>query len=228
MIIVFGGVKGGEGKSTLACNAAVLRSRSHDVLLVDGDKQSTATDFTLVRKETLQGQAGYTAIQLKGTALRDEVKQLAPKYEDVIIDVGGRDTVEQRCALAIANVYAVPVSPSSFDLWTLEQVAELVEEASAFNPHLHALCFLSRADSRGRENEAAIEMIQEISALTFIDIPITNRKIYRDASASGLSISEYKPRNPKAEGELADLINLLFDPRFDIKKKSKKGVKNAR
>jgi hypothetical protein len=26
MIIVFGGVKGGEGKSTLACNAAVIRS----------------------------------------------------------------------------------------------------------------------------------------------------------------------------------------------------------
>lgn len=228
MIVVFGGVKGGEGKSTLACNAAVLRSRNRDVLLVDGDKQATATDFTVMRKETLKGDVGYTAIQLRGNALRDEVKKLAPKYEDVIIDVGGRDTVEQRCALAVANVYAVPVSPSSFDLWTLEQVAELVEEASAFNPHLHALCFLSRADSRGKENEAAIEMIREISALTFIDTPITNRKIYRDASASGLAIAEYKPRNPKAEGELEDLIDFLFDPKFDITKKSKKGAKNAR
>ena len=48
MIIVFGGVKGGEGKSTLACNAAVIRSSKRDVLLVDGDKQATATDFTLI------------------------------------------------------------------------------------------------------------------------------------------------------------------------------------
>ena len=228
MIIVFGGVKGGEGKSTLACNAAVLRGSNHDVLLVDGDKQATATDFTVMRKETLKREVGYTAIQLRGNALRDEVKKLAPKYEDVIVDVGGRDTVEQRCALAIANVYAIPVSPSSFDLWTLEQVAELVEEAVAFNPNLHALCFLSRADSRGRENEAAIEVIEEIPALTFIDTPITNRKIYRDASSSGLAITEYKPRNSKAEGELEDLINYLFDPRFDITQKSKKGVKNAR
>jgi chromosome partitioning protein len=228
MIIVFGGVKGGEGKSTLACNAAVLRGTKHDVLLVDGDKQATATDFTVMRKETLKRDVSYTAIQLRGNALRDEVKKLAPKYEDVIIDVGGRDTVEQRCALAIANVYAIPVSPSSFDLWTLEQVAELVEEASAFNPNLHALCFLSRADSRGKENEAAIEVIEEIPTLTFIDTPITNRKIYRDASSSGLAITEYKPRNPKAEGELEDLINFLFDPYFDIKKKSKRGVKNAR
>jgi chromosome partitioning protein len=228
MIIVFGGVKGGEGKSTLACNAAVIRSSKRDVLLVDGDKQATATDFTLIRKETRLGQTGYTAVQLRGTALRDEVKQLALKYEDVIIDVGGRDTVEQRCALAVANVYAVPFCPSSFDLWTLEQVAELVEEASAFNPNLHALCFLSRADSRGKENEAAIEVAQEISALTFIDAPITNRKIYRDASASGLAISEYKPRNTKAELELLNLFDYLFDPKFDIKNQSKKGVKNAR
>jgi chromosome partitioning protein len=227
MIIVFGGVKGGEGKSTLACNAAVLRSRKNDVLLVDGDKQATATDFTVMRKETLKRDIGYTAIQLRGNALRDEVKKLAPKYEDVIIDVGGRDTVEQRAAISIANVYAIPVSPSSFDLWTLEQVAELVEEAIAFNPNLHALSFLSKADARGKDNHAAIEVIKEISTLTFIDTPITNRKIYRDASSSGLAINEYKPRNIKAEAELEDLVSFLFDTRFDIKKTSKKGAKNG-
>jgi chromosome partitioning protein len=165
MIIVFGGVKGGEGKSTLACNAAVIRSSKRDVLLVDGDKQATATDFTLIRKETRLGQTGYTAVQLRGTALRDEVKQLALKYEDVIIDVGGRDTVEQRCALAVANVYAVPFCPSSFDLWTLEQVAELVEEASAFNPNLHALCFLSRADSRGKKMKQLLKWLKKFQHL---------------------------------------------------------------
>jgi chromosome partitioning protein len=38
---------------------------------------------------------------LRSTAVRDEVQRLASKYDDIIIDVGGRDTVEQRAAIAL-------------------------------------------------------------------------------------------------------------------------------
>jgi chromosome partitioning protein len=225
MIIVFGGVKGGQGKSTLACNAAIYRSnQSRDVLLVDGDKQGTTTDFTIMRKETLGGHTGYTAIQLKGTALRDEVKQLSTKYDDVIIDVGGRDTTEQRSALCVANVYAVPFLPSSFDLWTLQQVDELVSDVKAINQDLIAYCFLNKADSRGKENLASAEIAQEENLnLSYIDAPIILRKIFRDAGSVGLGIIEHKPRNSKAEAELLHLFKYLFDPKLDIKKKSKRG-----
>lgn len=129
MIITLGGLKGGESRSTLPTNLAIIRGQNQrDVLLVDADKQRSASDFTLVRKETLgSADTGYTAIQLQGAAVRDEVQRLAAKYDDIVNDVGGRDTVEQRAAIAISNVYAVPVVPSSYDLWALEQVAELIE-----------------------------------------------------------------------------------------------------
>ena len=96
MILVAGGGKGGSGKSTIAINLAIMRAKAHhDVLLVDADDQETAADFTALRNATLEGGAGYTCIKLTGPAVHTEVVQLAPKYDDIVIDAGGRDTVSQ-------------------------------------------------------------------------------------------------------------------------------------
>src|SRR3989440_7075315 len=92
MILTVGNTKGGVGKTTLAVNIAIARSLvgSSDVLLIDGDEQKTALTFTELRSSQL-GTTGYTAVSLSGAALRTQVRQLAPKYTDIVIDVGGRD-----------------------------------------------------------------------------------------------------------------------------------------
>ncbi len=227
MIITLGGVKGGEGKSSLATNLAICRCQDgHDVLLIDADKQRSASDFTLVRKETLGSAAtGYTAIQLRGTAVRDETQRLADKYTDIIIDVGGRDTIEQRAAIAISHVYAVPVVPSSYDLWALEQAAELIDEGRSFNPHLHALCFLSRTPARGSEINEAIELIKEIPQLELINSVIVERKVWRTSTSKGLSVLEIKPSDKKAIAELMALYEALFNPDIEPKKQTKRKAK---
>src|SRR3954464_12508753 len=95
-IIVLAQTKGGVGKSTLAVNLAIARSLGgDDTLLVDADEQATATDFTALRTERLDN-PGYTAISLTGVAVRTHILRLAPKYQDIIIDVGGRDTTSLR------------------------------------------------------------------------------------------------------------------------------------
>jgi chromosome partitioning protein len=190
---------------------------------VDADKQRSASDFTLVRKEALAStDTGYTAIQLTGMAVRDEVHRLAAKYDDIVIDVGGRDTTEQRAAIAISHVYAVPVVPSSYDLWALEQVAELIEEGKAFNPNLHALCFISRAPVRGTEVQEALTLMAEISQFEVIDSVIAERKAWRTSTAKGLSVYENKPSDKKAQAELKALYEALFDERFEPKRKQKR------
>ena len=42
--------------------------------------------------------------------------------------MGGRDTGSLRAALTIAEAVLIPVKPRSFDLWGVDQTADLVRE----------------------------------------------------------------------------------------------------
>jgi chromosome partitioning protein len=217
MILVFGGIKGGVGKTTLAVNMAIIRaSQTKDILLVDADEQGSASDFTAVRNETYadKGGANYTCIKLHGATVRTEVLRLAGKYDDVVIDVGGRDTAGQRAALSIADMYVVPFLPGSFDVWTLDNVSTLIQEALSFNQNLQARCLVNRADSKGSDNAQAAAIAQEIPNLELIPVVIGNRKAFRSAASQGLAVTEIKPPDPKAVSE----IKMLYESLFSMKK----------
>ena len=212
MIIVCGGIKGGSGKTTVATNLAVIRSgQGSDVLLIDADDQETATDFTTQRSERRDGEAGYTSIKLTGAAVRTQTLRLKQKYQDIIIDTGGRDTTSQRAALSVADVLLVPFVPRSFDVWTIEKVSELVAEMRQANPTLKAFTFINRADPRGHDNNEAAEVIKESKELQFIETPLGSRKAFGNAAASGLSVTELKPEDEKATEEMVILVQYLFD-----------------
>ena len=210
MILALANTKGGVGKSTLAINIAIIRSlRGRDVLLVDGDEQRTALDFTELR-EQLVGKAGYTAVALHGAALRTQVRQLTPKYDDIVIDVGGRDTGSLRAALTVAHAVLIPVQPRSFDIWAVGQIAELVREAREINDTLRALVVLNAADPQGHDNEEAAEVIREIDCLQLLDQQIGRRKAFPNAASAGRSVMEYSPRDPKACDELQAVISAVY------------------
>jgi len=211
MIVTIGGIKGGSGKTTVATNLAVMRSKVKDLLLIDADDQETASDFTILRNSEQESGAGYTSIRLSGSAVRTETKRLKDKYEDILIDTGGRDTASQRAALSVADVLLVPFVPRSFDVWTLEKVSELVGEMRTANPQLKAYAFINRADPAGRDNDEAASIIQDTAELEFIDCPLGSRKAFSNAAALGLGVVESKPIDPKAVGEIETLYKYLFD-----------------
>ena len=212
MIIVVGGIKGGSGKTTIATNLAVIRSaENRDLLLIDADDQETATDFTILRNEQTAGNAGYTSIKLAGPAVRTQTQRLADKYQDIIIDTGGRDTTSQRAALTLADLLLVPFVPRSFDIWTLEKVGDLVGEMQPANPRLKAYAFLNRADARGQDNDEATSFLRESQALGFIDTPIGSRKAFSNAAAQGLAVTELRPPDQKAVDEMLILYRYVFD-----------------
>jgi chromosome partitioning protein len=216
MIVVVGGVKGGSGKSTVATNLAILRAKEgRDVLLVDADDQETASDFTQLRNERLEGKggAGYSSVKLTGHAVRSQVQRLAEKYEDIVIDTGGRDTTSQRAALTVADLLLVPFVPRSFDVWTIEKVAAMVSEMLPANPKLKAFTFLNRADSRGQDNHDAADVLKSslTSEIEFIDVVVGTRKAFGNAAAEGLAVTELKSPDPKANEEMMSLYRYAFD-----------------
>jgi chromosome partitioning protein len=210
MILAVGNIKGGVGKTTLALNLAIVRAAGgHDILLVDGDEQHTAITFTELRTDQL-GSPGYTAVSLQGAALRTQVRQLAPKYDDIIIDVGGRDTGSLRAALTVTETLLIPVQPRSFDIWAVDQMAELVAEARELNDHLRALVVLNAADAQGRDNEDAAAALKEVQGLEVLPLTIGRRKAFPNAAASGRAVTEQTPKDPKAVEELKTLVQALF------------------
>jgi chromosome partitioning protein len=209
MILAVGNVKGGVGKTTLAVNLAIALTRAkRDVLLIDGDEQGTALAFTDLRTVRREKPPGYTAVALHGANLRTQVRQLARKYSDIVIDVGGRDTGSLRAALTVAEVVLIPVKPRSFDLWGVDQTADLVREAREVNEHLRAIVVLNEADAQGKDNEEAAASLREIQGLELTSLLIGRRKAFPNAASAGLSVLEWNDH--KAIDEFSALATFLL------------------
>ena len=218
MIYTIGGTKGGTGKSTIATHLAALLARLHDVLLVDTDETGTSTDFSALRSET--NAPSYTCIQLSDKRVRTEVLRMKDKYDRIVIDCGARDTVAQRAALSITDIYIVPFAPRSYDIWTLDQVCDLIEEARVFNEKLQAFSLVNKADSRGKDNEQAYELLAERNeTMTALRSAIINRKSFNAAADQGLIVHEWvkanaggrpgEPHDPKAVHEIDEIMKQL-------------------
>jgi chromosome partitioning protein len=213
MILVVGGTKGGSGKTLLASNLTVLRvTAGHDTLLIDADEQSSAMDFTRQRQQRLKGEPGYTAIQTREADVAAQVRRMASKYADILIDVGGRDAASQRAALVVADTLVIPFAPTSVDLWTVDTVILLLKEARAFNPGLRAYAMINKAFPRGSDNRDAAEMLREYPEhWTYLETPIGTRKAFSNAFGAGYAITEYQPRDVKAVVEMTALYQHIFD-----------------
>lgn len=217
MLYVIGGQKGGTGKSTVATNLAVaLTLRGRQVLLVDTDRQATATHWGDVRQAD-ESLPPVTVVQKTGKLYRT-LRDLEDRYEDVIVDAGGFDSVELRTSLAAADALYSPVRASQSDLWTLEAMSALVTEARELNEHLRAYLVLSMAPTHPgvHEAEAARALLADYPAFGLCAALLRDRKAFRDAMFQGRGVLELP--DPKASQELASLTEevLAHDP--DVQK----------
>jgi chromosome partitioning protein len=212
MIILIGGEKGGTGKTTLATNLSAMRALSgRDVLLIDTDPQGSANYWTQSRDEE-NISPRVACVQKFGKGLPAEVKDLANRYQDIVIDAGGRDSVELRSALVIAKKIYIPIQPSQFDIWTLNQMDELVETAKSFNLELVAKIVISRSSANPsvHETQETKELLADFPNLGFANINVCDRIAYRKAAKDGLSVIELKPKDAKAVNEMEMFYREVF------------------
>ncbi|MFP3024578.1 MAG: AAA family ATPase, partial [Wolbachia sp.] len=128
------GQKGGCGKTTIATNITTMRViKKVDVLLYDIDPQRTATLWAsrrdenndLPRVSSSQKVLDKRTINV-GTVIRNELRALQSKYQDIVVDAGGADNEALRAALSLADLAIFPIVPSEFDMWTFETLSNLV------------------------------------------------------------------------------------------------------
>lgn len=213
MIILVGGEKGGPGKTTIATNLAAIRSKKHaDVLLMDTDRQPTASYWCSIREDA-NIKPRVASIQKFDKAVRTEAAALQEKYKDIIIDAGGRDSPELRASLLIAKKAIFPLRPSQFDLWTLGRLNVLVESAKEVNDELEAFVVINQASTNPgvKEVEEAQELIQEFSNLSVLKTYICERISFRRAAIQGRAVTEYKPEDGRATEEIISLYREIYN-----------------
>jgi len=208
MIILLGSQKGGCGKSTLAVNIATELSRlGKDVVLVDADRQGTASRWAQDRAETTKCPVHCVA-QFEN--IKPSLLDLSGRYDFVIVDVAGRDNRELRTGMAVADILLTPFRPSQPDLDTLPHLVEVITRALDLNPNLKCKAVLTLASSNPQVNESqeAMEYLNSYPEIELSRTVIRDRKAYRDAISEGLGVVEWK--DSKAAGEIQKLVQELI------------------
>jgi chromosome partitioning protein len=212
MIVTVGNTKGGVGKTTLALNLAIARAiAGHSVMLVDGDRQGTAQTALTIRADANRAPAIACAQYAEGPTLRAQVVQMRDKFDDIVIDAGGRDSTALRAALILSDVLVIPFAPRSLDVWALTDICTLIDEARSVRDGLQCFAVLNGADPTGHDNEDAIEALADFPQLTYLPTPIRRRKPVANAAGQGLSVQELTPKDAKSVEEMTAFVNAVFD-----------------
>ena len=210
MKILIGSQKGGCGKSTIATNiASALAVKGKDVMLIDADKQGSSSNWFYDRSEKKE-LAQVHSVQ-KFDDVRASIIDLDKRYDLVVIDASGRDSVELRTAMLVADILVMPVRPSQFDLDTVPRMKDIYKDAMILNPDLKFFSVLTMAPTNPVVNEAkeARLFFENYPEITLLNTIIRQRKVYRDAiSGEGKGVVEMD--NPKAKEEIESLLIEIF------------------
>ena len=220
-IILVGGEKGGTSKTTTAVNLAALCALAgKDVLLVDTDRQESASTWAATRAMTRaeQGLGPDMTCVAKTGKVGYDLEQLSHKYDVVIVDSGGRDSIELRQSMAVCDFMLILSRPSQFDTWSLDKMALLLKDVEEkVGAKINAKVLLSAASSNPVVKEA-----DELRALLASDYAedfgtmisqTTDRIAYRRAARNGLSVMEL-PRN-QLDQTAMDEVQRLYKEVFD-------------
>ena len=211
--ILVGGEKGGTGKSTIATNLAMmLKLAGVDTHLVDCDKQLTSLKFATRR--AAQGLTpALVCTHLAGNQLHVPLTDLAEKYDAVIIDCGGQDSVELRSAMIApcVDLMLIPVQAGYFDLETLVTMDQLVQTSHVYNPRLVAQCVINRAPTHAQvtvAEEARAFILDELPHLGVLETMLYDRVSYSYAVAKGEAVVEYEQRTKRDGKATTEMLGL--------------------
>ena len=156
MIVLIASQKGGCGKSTTTINiCALLAQRGGDVVLVDADRQSTASNWAADRADR-DDLPTVHCIQ-KYENIHNTLIDLDKRYGFVIVDAAGRDSREMRTGMTAANILVVPMRCSQPDLDTMPKMQEVIVQGSRSEPEssstwINYYCTDESGDQRSRRS----------------------------------------------------------------------------
>jgi len=204
---LFGGTKGGVGKSTMACNAAawLAEDSGQAVGLLDTDVQRHAVSWARLRLDEANVPPVRGAVAYGAEGVLNVGRDMAASFAHLVIDAGGRDSPELRAAMQVADVLVMPYCPSQFDLYSVRDMARLIVEVRQFNPDIRPLAFINRASTNWISTDAEKARTAIATVLPCASTIVHLRKAFSTSVETGRAVFEVGRRGEPAASEFTSL-----------------------
>jgi len=219
MLCLVGAEKGGTGKTTLAVNlAAMCALAGHDTLLVDTDSQGSASIWSAARSEG--GVSPEVICMSKHGKVGFDLAKLKDKFPRIIVDAGGRDSMELRQSMAVCDVMIMPFRPSQFDTWSLDRMVQLMRDIEErVGERVNAKAMLNAVSTNPQvteEREMRGVLADYAEYFPVLWQAVADRIAFRRAARDGLCVTELKGplHDAKASAEMAAIYQEVFSENF--------------
>ncbi len=200
-IIGFVQLKGGVGRSTLATNLAGILAETSKVALIDCDSPQHTCSHWLKRRRNLYDIDEVLDIYQPPTyrALLKQVNDLDSDYDYIVIDCPPRLGGFSRTSLLLANLVLLPLGGSAAEIWSVEEMLSVLDDAKEHNPQLDARIIWNRFRSYTRSAAENAQMAKKDLKLPEMRQKLGLRVAYAEAMADGLTVHETNDKNARVE-----------------------------
>jgi chromosome partitioning protein len=186
MIISFLNQKGGVGKTTLSVNvASCLARQGHRVLLIDADKQGSATTWASLRED-----APFQVVSMARANMARDALKLAQDYDYTIIDGPPHAEEIARSCIVASDFVALPIEPSGLSTWASDLTVRQVKEAQEFKSTLKCGFVVSRKIGKTVIGRDIRNMAAE-AGLPILESEVEQRVAFAEGMTMGQTIFEW-------------------------------------
>ena len=212
-IFLIGSQKGGVGKTTICASfACKLANMGNDVCIVDADSQQSIAKWCQYRNYLDEKVSVVHNVSATGNIAKTLI-DLDTRYDHIVVDVAGRDSLEMRSALTVSHVFISPFRPSQVDIDSIPHLIELFEQVAAINPKLTGFLVQNLCPTLPslKDADKAENALDGVNGLTLMSVRLCDRQGHRSAFSNGYGVEEWqhitgKNSDIKAAQEITFLV----------------------